>query len=239
MYQLIKDKPEYQHLIPAIRNYFFEERKNGYWRNTYYSSSLLYSLADDFIALTNTSKGNNNSINIIYNNTSTDIEQFPYMATIQSDSLTINKSGNQTVFVGAAQRIFNPAPEAKEDLFKITTSWKDNDQLTSTLSTGKEYALIVDLEVKKDAEYLMLEIPIPAGCSYVSKPGADWRESHREYYKEKVNIYFQNLQPGQHQLEIKIAPRFSGSFTINPAKMESMYFPTLYGRNKTKRIRVK
>ena len=77
----------------------------------------------------------------------------------------------------------------------------------------------------------MLEIPIPAGCSYAEKPQTLWSESHREYYKEKVNIYYEKLQPGKKTIEIKLVPRFSGSFTINPSKMESMYFPTLYGRN--------
>ncbi|WP_430817168.1 carboxypeptidase-like regulatory domain-containing protein [Carboxylicivirga sp. RSCT41] len=239
MYQLLKDKPEYQHLIPAIRNYFFEERKNGYWRNTYYSSSLLYSLVDDFIQLTETNSESSNSITIKYNNEETDISQFPYTETIKTDAISIIKTGHQTVFAGIAQGIFNPAPQAKDDLFKITSNWKDNGLETSILTTGKAYTLKVDIDVKKDAEYIMLEIPIPAGCSYAAKPGAGWGEAHREYYKEKLNIYYQNLKPGQRSIEIQLVPRFSGSFTINPAKMESMYFPVLYGRNKTKRVLVK
>ncbi|MCG8580709.1 MAG: hypothetical protein MI866_12365, partial [Bacteroidales bacterium] len=238
MYQLIKDKSEYKHLIPAIRNYFFEERKKGYWGNTYYSSSLLYYLADDFIQLTGTGNNSNNTISLKYDNTETDITEYPYTKTIQSDAITINKTGNQTVFVGVAQRIFNPAPLPKKDLFKITSNWKDNGLLTSTLTTGKEYTLRVDIDVKKDAEYIMLEIPVPAGCSYAAKPRASQGESHREYYKEKVNIYYQNLKPGQRSIEIQLVPRFTGSFTINPAKMESMYFPVLYGRNKTKKVKV-
>ncbi len=43
----------------------------------------------------------------------------------------------------------------------------------------------------------------------------------------------------EYKIEVRIVPRFSGSFTLNPAKAELIYFPTYYGREGMKRIQVK
>lgn len=103
---------------------------------------------------------------------------------------------------------------------------------------GKEATLNVDLNLKKDAEYVMVEIPIPAGFSYVSKAKQGF-EDHREHFKNKVNIYFTSLSAGSYDFDIKLLPRFSGSYHLNPAKAELMYFPVFFGRNEGKRVEVR
>lgn len=59
--------------------------------------------------------------------------------------------------------------ERESDAFSITTSFKEGDILTAR----EPVELIVKVNAKqKNPEYVMIEIPIPAGCSYHSKPGA-------------------------------------------------------------------
>src|SRR5262249_34239522 len=105
---------------------------------------------------------------------------------------------------------------------------------------GKPITLIVDLEVKRDAEYVMIEVPIPAGCSYQSR-GQSWinGEIHREYYNHKTNIYCKLLKAGKYTYTIELLPRYSGKYTLNPAVAECMYFPTLYGREGVKDVVIK
>jgi uncharacterized protein YfaS (alpha-2-macroglobulin family) len=100
--------------------------------------------------------------------------------------------------------------------------------------------LIVEVTVKSDAEYVMIEVPIPAGCSYDSKTqGKVNGEVHREYYLHKTNIYCEFLKRGVYRYEISVIPRYTGSYTLNPAVAECMYLPTMYGRNEISRAAIK
>jgi hypothetical protein len=97
--------------------------------------------------------------------------------------------------------------------------------------------LIANVKVDRDVEFVMIEIPIPAGCSYDNKrqfPG----EVHREYYRNKVNIFCRRLKEGSHEFSVSLLPRYSGQYTLNPAKAELMYFPVIYGHEGVKRVNV-
>ena len=144
------------------------------------------------------------------------------------------------VFLSAYQEFWNTKPEKKEDLYEIKTTLLQNGKKVQNLKSAEPVDLAVDIEAKKSGEYLMLEIPIPAGCSYRSK--ANYRrgyESHREYFKEKVAVFFEDLPKGTYQVSIQLEPRFEGSYTLNPTKMEQMYFPVFYGRNELEQVKIK
>ena len=86
----------------------------------------------------------------------------------------------------------------------------------------------------------MVEIPIPAGCSYdKDRSSVNYYEVHREYFKNKTSIFCEKLNAGTHVFRVKLQPRYSGSYTMNPAKVESMYFPVLSGRNNIKKVVIK
>jgi len=69
------------------------------------------------------------------------------------------------VFLAYTER-WNSTPHYADKEFIIRTSF---DKPTNTLAAGKTITLNIDLEVKNDAEYIMIELPIPAGCFYQSK----------------------------------------------------------------------
>jgi uncharacterized protein YfaS (alpha-2-macroglobulin family) len=105
--------------------------------------------------------------------------------------------------------------------------------------------LWVTLQVKqKNAEHVMIEVPIPAGCSYASKnmnfgyyanPG---REVYREYFKDRVVIFCEKLPVGIYQYKIELLPRYSGRYSLNPAKVEMMYFPVIHSNNDERRVMI-
>ena len=99
--------------------------------------------------------------------------------------------------------------------------------------------LLVEVEVKADADYVMIQVPIPAGCSYEAKEGKGPYEVHREYFRHKVNIFCDKLPKGKYTYTIKLLPRYTGAYTLNPATAELMYFPSFFGRNELKQVRVK
>ncbi len=85
----------------------------------------------------------------------------------------------------------------------------------------------------------MLEIPIPAGCSYQDKrQSSAGNEVHREYFKDKVVIFCEAMPVGTWRYEISLQPRYIGSYSMNPCKAKLMYFPFMYGRTEVKRIKI-
>ncbi|WP_158795284.1 hypothetical protein [Pedobacter sp. L105] len=61
-------------------------------------------------------------------------------------------------------------------------------------------------------------------------------KTHREYFKHKTSIFCSRLKVGKYIFEIELMPRYSGSYSLNPAKAELMYFPVFYGREGMKRM---
>ncbi len=90
--------------------------------------------------------------------------------------------------------------------------------------------MVVEVEALKEANYTMIEIPIPAGCTFVSKTQGSW-DIHREYLKNKVVLFPETLSKGIHRCEVDLEARYNGDFMINPTKVSLMYFPTFGGNN--------
>ena len=118
----------------------------------------------------------------------------------------------------------------------VKTYFKDS---VKVLLTGKPIELIAEVVVKKESDYVMIEIPIPAACSYNSTQQYYWGATYREYFREKTSIFCANLKPGKYTFSIDLLPRYTGTYTLNPAKAELMYFPVFYGRNEMTRVKVK
>jgi len=165
------------------------------------------------------------------------VTTFPYSTNLNSnESLTISKTGDFPVYITAYQRWWNKSPDIHKDEFEINTKFENIDG--NVLEAGKSVKMIVTLHVKKDAEYVMVEVPIPAGCSYQSKANSYRDYWHREFYKDRTSIFCEQLKTGDYTFEIELMPRFSGYYQINPAKAELMYFPVKFGNNLSKTVRI-
>lgn len=224
--------------LKNIRQYFFSQRKskNG-WRNTIVTAKILSAILPDLMDGKNGLEKNEVTISGMLNQT---VSNFPFETTISfSDSQPLNilKSGETPIFITAYQEFWNAKPEKKENIFAIETHLTQDGKKTNDLKSAVAADLVVNIEVKKLAEYVMIEIPIPAGCSYREKPNNYWnRESHREYFKDRVAIFCENLPVGKYTFTIPLEPRFSGTYTLNPTKAEQMYFPIFYGRNEMGKV---
>ncbi|MOA48458.1 hypothetical protein D3C78_1712050 [compost metagenome] len=85
--------------------------------------------------------------------------------------------------------------------FEVRTWFEKNNKEISFLAAGDKVVLQAVVKVKADAEYVMIEIPIPSGCSYGDKENYSYyrnsSETHREYLKNKVSIFCTKLTPIQ------------------------------------------
>jgi hypothetical protein len=165
------------------------------------------------------------------------IKEFPFeMQLDPGQKISVSKTGDLPIYFATYQRYWNAEPKRKEVDFIITTTF---DQTNSgQLKAGKESKLIVNLVVKKDADYVMLNIPIPGGCSYSEKGNHFANEVHREYFKNETAIFCQKLRKGEYKFEISLMPRYSGKYTLNPAKAELMYFPMFNANNELKKVTI-
>jgi hypothetical protein len=233
VYKMIEKENPRSEELKKITNYFLEQRKR-HWRNTYESSLILETILPRLLA---EKQEATKPVLELSGLASERVQQFPFEKRLRGGQpLTLSKSGGFPVYFTAYQESWNADPSRAEGDFVVSTSFEDTP---ARLKTGRPVDLTIEVEVKKDAEYVMIEVPIPAGCSYASKVRSRANgEVHREYYSHKANIYCEFLRKGTYTYTIPLMPRYSGSYTLNPAVVECMYFPVIYGREAVKRVSV-
>jgi hypothetical protein len=238
MYELLSKDSLQRQLCERLVGYFLESRRtDGAWRNTVETACLLDILSPALIRGVKDTPSP--QFTILWPKGSKEVLRFPYSDTLTTASLQLHRNGNTPIYFTAWQQSFNTLPQKIEQHFKLTTSLRENEDTVSMLQPGHVCVLQVDVDVKEKADYLMLTIPIPAGCSYADNKSGNWIESHREEYKDHTSIFCEQLLPGHYTFKVALQPRYAGSYTLNPAQLESMYFPTVKGRCGMKRVVVK
>jgi len=230
-YKILRVKGGQEALLRNIRGWFMEKRHSGNWRNTYESAAILATIMPDILSAAE-------QLPAALTVNGQHISNFPYSSTVAAGKpLEISKRGGANVYFTAWQQYRNPAPQKASNQFSVSSRFLQKDTAVSRLAAGRAVTMEVVVEVKADAEYVMVEIPIPAGCSYDNKsPSWQHNEIHREYFKNKVSIFSNYLSKGKHTFTISLMPRYTGYYHINPAKAEMMYFPVFFGREAMKQV---
>ncbi|WP_373549835.1 carboxypeptidase-like regulatory domain-containing protein [Haliscomenobacter sp.] len=225
------------HLL-ANRGYTQNGLRSAYgWRNTLEVASVLKTILPDLLAEKNTQLGRLQLSGALNAEVSTSALEATFDA---SQPLSLKLNGAGPFFCTAYQQTWNPNPQPKSDLFAVKSHLEQNGEEIKQLQFGKPAQLVVEIEVKQEAQYAMIEIPIPAGCSYFKKPQSyNAPEVHREYFAEKVSIFCERLPIGKQRFVVDLEPRFSGTYTLNPVRVEEMYFPVLYGRNGVEKLQIR
>jgi len=233
-YRILRAENKPDSVLAPIRRYFLETKKDCACWNTYETAQILQTILPD--VLKNKTKWEKSEL-VIRGDINQTVSEFPFQLSLAPNSkISISKKGFDAVYLTTHQHEWNKNPQPKADHFVISTQFEHK---SNTLQAGKPVKLKVTVQVKKDADYCMIKIPIPGGCSYASKSeGYRWNE-YREYFKNETIIYSQKLTKGVYHYEIDLLPRFSGTFTLNPAKVELMYFPVFNGNNELKTIEVR
>lgn len=233
-YRIIKNDGHHPELLSRIRGYLMEQRHNNEWRNTYETALVLENILRDVIQDGKLPKP---STIILKGAVDSTVTQFPYTTTFAGGDLSINKTGTLPVYITGYQQFWNHAPEKMSKDFTVNC-WFSKDKTTLTkLKGGEPVTLQIEVTARADADYVMIEIPIPAGCAYEDKAQA-WtnNEVHREYFKDHVSIFCNKLKQGKYNFTVNLLPRYSGTYNLNPAKAEMMYFPVFYGREGMKKV---
>lgn len=234
-YDVLEKEHDQQQLLLPIMQYFLQQRKRGYWSNTVESASIIKAILPEVLKL---NKDFTSPSRIrVSGDTSFTISDFPYQIKAGNNirQLHIERSGGGLMYMSIYQRTWNNAPQPLQDHFSIKTYFEKNRKMVNSIQSGEQLSMMIDVDVKKEAEYVMLEIPVPAGCVYASKNQDDYNV-HKEFMKNKVVLFLPLLTKGLHHFKVQLEPRYTGRFTLNPVKAELMYFPVFYGRNEMKQV---
>lgn len=210
-----------------MEDYLIDKMSGPWYTNTYTISKVLAVLST---SLSDKSREMEASLKI---NGAERGENLPFEALIDPGAVEVSKTGLMPVYLGAQQTYWERRPVVDTTSFGVSTTLESGK---SILKAGVSETLIARVNVLRDAEYVMIEVPIPAGCSYATKSNYYPGEIHREYFKEKVSIFCQKLGKGTHEFRVELLPRYRGEYTLNPAKAELMYFPVFYGHEGVKRV---
>lgn len=231
-YRIVKRDSTLRHLNSAMQMYFVSLRRKGGW-NTYEASNVLMSILPDLIGQGSTKKAPA-SVSL-RGKVNDNIQKFPYnLELTEGEELQVRKeTGAPLYFMQYTEERVTTA-QAGTDAFKIKTALSEG-----LLKAGEPAILKTTVEVKRDSklEYVMIEIPIPGGCSYADKRQSDNRiETHREYFKEKAVIFCENMTEGTYVFQVQLLPRFTGKYHVNPAQVSLMYFPVINANTDMKKV---
>ena len=228
-YKILDHEGGYELEKRAILNYLLEKKRSGSWRNTYESIKILEAILPGVMKDTPTKQAPTLTV---AGDESWTTSSFPYTQQMTlTNQLRFKNEGTGPIFLTAYQKSFNEDPEKVSKDFIVTTVL---DSLT--MIKGEKALFQAEVVNSKDAAYVMVELPIPAGASYADKTKAIGPEVHRAYYRDRVAIFYEYLPAGTHTIEVSLLPRYSGTYSINPAKAELMYFPTFFGRERMKKV---
>ncbi len=235
IYKILKaDSVSNANLLGKMRNYLFESRKTGHWQNTFESAQIIETILPDLLQNDSIVEKPELQINGDVEKT---VSEFPFEMKVKpTQKLNVIKTGSYPVYLTSYQKYWDKAPKEKSDNFEITTHFTNDSSFT--LKAGQEVTLTAEVKVKHDAQYVMINIPIPGGCSYADKRNYFRSESHREYFKNETAIFCEYLPEGEYLFEVKLIPRYTGNYTLNPAKAELMYFPVFSGNNEVRKVRI-
>ncbi len=224
-----KTDPAY---LERIRNFLYEKKRLGYWTNTYESASIVETILPDLI---NQAGGKASKTEVILSGSiNRKVTKFPFqIQTHPDDSVIVTKKGSYPVYLTYYQEFWRKDPVADSTSFAVESRFENTQSL---LQTGKPVKMFVTLKVIKDARFVMMEIPIPAGCTYDSKNGYFLNSCHTEFFRDHVAVFFDHINPGVYTYTIELLPRFAGRYTLNPVKASLMYFPTFSSNNAVKMI---
>jgi len=226
-YQIIEREDSLHPYLPKIRNYFLETKGECPWQNTIDKAKIVTTILPGILRESGAAGG---SASVTFSGAfNTTVDNFPFTKEIlrPENDIVIHKSGQGNIYLTTYQKRRNNSPMASDSLFEIKTWFEKDGIRTDTLIAGQPVELKINLTMHKKGDYIMVEIPIPAGCSYGNNKHNTIREEvHREYFKHKTSIFCGHLHEGTYLFTIQLQPRFTGKYTLNPAKAELMYFPT-------------
>jgi TonB-dependent SusC/RagA subfamily outer membrane receptor len=240
-YRVLRAQGGHDAELVRLRTFLLGLRGGGYWGSTYAAANIMATIGPDL--LVPGGQGTMAQVRLSGAPAAREagaITKFPFDLKLPAPDgpLLLHKTGGLPVYATAYQTRWNPAPEPAARPFTVTTTLAGQAGRRVALRAGQPAELLVTVDVKAEARYVLLEVPIPAGCSYGPAPAPNSLEVHRENLRHQTGIFVDYLPIGKHTFRVALQPRYRGQYTLNPARAELVYFPTKYGRTGSKQVKI-
>jgi alpha-2-macroglobulin len=228
---ILSDSSKHQ-LLPSMEKYFLEQQYDGL-SNTVEKAEICHILLKEAVR-----KGEFSEVEPkLRFNEKEEMTSFPAFLQLSPDGqIKVEKSGYGLLYLTMFQKWQNKAPQKVDSLFDVKTTFTQFGDTVNFLKSANTATIQVAIQAKKEAQFVMVEIPLPAGCVATQK--SQYPLQHREYFKDRVVIFMEKLDKGPHFIYIPIDVRYKGAYTLNPAKVELMYQPVFFGREGLRRIAI-
>ncbi|MDO7874269.1 carboxypeptidase-like regulatory domain-containing protein [Hymenobacter sp. ASUV-10] len=233
-YRLLRTQGGHTAELARLRAGLLQLRQDGsYWTSTYEAAQILETIGPDLVTAGQPAAFARAELSGSLSQT---VTKFPFTTQLPATAgpLTLRKEGSLPLYATAYQSYWDPAPPSVSKAFTVRTTLAGQGGTQVRLRAGQPTELLVTVDVKAAAHYVLLEVPIPAGCSYGEPAAPHYLEVHREYLRHQTSIFLDHLPVGRHTFRIALQPRYHGRYTLNPAKAELVYFPTQFGRSASK-----
>ena len=237
-YRVLRAQGGHAAELARIRTFLLGLRGGSYWGSTYEAAQILATITPDLLGPGGQAAPTQVRLaGAPAAEAAGVISRFPFDLKLPATgALTLHKAGALPVYATAYQTRQNPAPTAVARPFTLTTTLGGQAGHRISLRAGQPAELVVTVDVQAEARYVLLEVPLPAGCSYGPAPARNPLETHRENLRHQVGIFIDYLPIGRHTFRVAVQPRYRGQYTLNPARAELVYFPTRYGRTGSKQV---
>jgi TonB-dependent SusC/RagA subfamily outer membrane receptor len=241
-YRVLRAQGGHAAELVRLRTFLLGLRGGGYWGSTYEAANIMATIGPDL--LVPGGQGTMAQVRLSGAPAAREagaITKFPFDLKLPAPDgpLMLHKTGGLPVYATAYQTRWNPTPAPAAKPFTVTTTLGGQASGHISLRAGQPAELLVTVDVKAEARYVLLEVPIPAGCSYGPKPTTNSLEVHRENLRHQTGIFIDYLPIGKHTFRVALQPRYRGQYTLNPARAELVYFPTKYGRTGSKQVGIR
>lgn len=123
-------------------------------------------------------------------------------------------------------------------------------KIDQAVEAGETLTAVVSLDVSNALEYLMVEVPKPAGCEPLN-PLSGWdtqlipvsegkagegRRIYREEHDNRSVFFLDRIEAGQWEIRFGLRNRIPGKFRVAPAKIEAMYAPEVRANTTARRL---
>lgn len=233
-YQVLKKAGGNEELLKKVRTYFLNYKPNT--KNTIEQANMLQEFMEDMLLESNLQAALTPEIKI---NNSVAGTNYPIELKFKPEQeIKFEKTGAPVNIYNFEHRI-ESNPSCSDSLFKVSTKFMEKGKEVSQLTAGEPITMEVEVIVKKSSQYVLMEIPIPAACSYGGDlPQTNANEEHRKKYDHMTSIACRNLSAGRHKFYIQLIPRFEGSFSVLPASVGLMYYPDVTYYSPSKKVEV-
>jgi alpha-2-macroglobulin len=131
------------------------------------------------------------------------------------------------------------------------------DRFPADLKAGETYMVTLTVVSPRDRRFVVINDPVPAGCEVVQTQfeteSAEMARilaasqakleaatfTHFERYSDRVALFADGLQAGEHTFQYLIRANQPGKFSLPPTKAEEIYHPEIFGTTAGRVVEIK